>query len=248
LKDARRFLEVSEEVTKKKPVVIWKGGESKTGSRVVNSHTGSIAGSAELYSAAFKQTGIIEANGLGELADFALTFSCLQPNNIKNVGVVSGPAGINVSIADSFDNFGFDFPVFSEKTKEELKTILPWFASFSNPTDLTMGTTTTRGRIGSRFELLKNVLSTISKDEGIDLMAIGSGDLTLDQAEILINQTKRSKKPLIVICFPRMDWNINGIRKLGKAGIPVYLSPKEAAKSIKALTTRYKYLESSQSY
>ena len=242
LKDARRFIEIAGDIARKKPVVIWKGGRSKTGTRVVKSHTGSIAGSTDLYTAAFKQTGVIEANGLGELTDFVLTFQCLQPRNIKNIGVISGPAGINVAIVDVFEKLGFNFPVFSQETKEELKNLLPWFAAISNPTDLTMGTTATRGHVQSRFELLKNMLRVVAKDEEIDLVVTGSGDVTIDYAKVLIEASKKSEKPIIVICFPRMNWNVKGIKLLGKAGIPVYLNPQGAAKSIKALTSRSKFL------
>ena len=58
----KRFVEVLRDVTKEKPVIIWKGGLTKSGARAVSSHTGSLGGQENLWKAVFRQTGAIQPN------------------------------------------------------------------------------------------------------------------------------------------------------------------------------------------
>ncbi|MEA1958663.1 MAG: CoA-binding protein, partial [Chloroflexota bacterium] len=46
--DGRRFFDVARKVSKEKPILLWKGGTSDAGSRSVASHTGALAGKAEV--------------------------------------------------------------------------------------------------------------------------------------------------------------------------------------------------------
>src|SRR4030043_10996 len=57
-RQARRFFEVAREVTRKKPVVILKGGRTKAGAERAFSHTASLAGDDAIWDAAFRQVGI----------------------------------------------------------------------------------------------------------------------------------------------------------------------------------------------
>lgn len=52
LKNGRRFFKLLKEVTRVKPVVIWKGGETEAGQRATSSHTGSLAESSVVWVAA----------------------------------------------------------------------------------------------------------------------------------------------------------------------------------------------------
>lgn len=69
--DGEEFIKVSKIVTRKKPIVVFKAGKTEKGIEAVASHTGALAGSSAIYSAAFKQAGIIEANSSEEIFDFA---------------------------------------------------------------------------------------------------------------------------------------------------------------------------------
>ena len=50
-RDGRRFARVLREVAARKPVVVWKGGMTPLGAAAASSHTGSLAGSVEVWSA-----------------------------------------------------------------------------------------------------------------------------------------------------------------------------------------------------
>ncbi|MBN1631576.1 MAG: CoA-binding protein, partial [Thermoleophilia bacterium] len=59
VKDGRRFFEVARDVAARKPVILWKGGLSEQGAKAAASHTGALAGSAAVWNALFRQTGIV---------------------------------------------------------------------------------------------------------------------------------------------------------------------------------------------
>ncbi|MCS7374359.1 MAG: CoA-binding protein, partial [archaeon GB-1845-036] len=56
VKNGPKFIKIAKEVTKNKPIIVLKAGRSKRGAMAAASHTGSLAGSDTIYSAAFKQT------------------------------------------------------------------------------------------------------------------------------------------------------------------------------------------------
>ena len=87
-KDGRRFYEIAKEVSMHKPIILIKAGKTKGGARAAQSHTASLAGSYDVYSAAFKQAGIIEVESLTDLFDFSKIFLQPFPKGDK-VGIIT---------------------------------------------------------------------------------------------------------------------------------------------------------------
>ena len=58
VQDGRAFFEALKRCAAVKPVVILKGGRTASGSHAAHSHTGSLAGSIEVFDAACRQAGI----------------------------------------------------------------------------------------------------------------------------------------------------------------------------------------------
>ena len=62
LEGGREFLEVAREVTKKKPIVVFKAGRSERAARASMSHTGFFGGFFGVAEGAFKQAGLIQVD------------------------------------------------------------------------------------------------------------------------------------------------------------------------------------------
>ncbi|RLG69176.1 MAG: acetyl CoA synthetase, partial [Methanobacteriota archaeon] len=75
VRDGRRFLAVATRVVRKKPVIVIKAGRSPRGASAAASHTGSLAGSDQVFSAAADQAGLIRAFTLEEAFDYAKVVS-----------------------------------------------------------------------------------------------------------------------------------------------------------------------------
>ncbi len=69
LRDSEKFTRAARKARSAgKPVVVYKG-RSEAGAHAANSHTGALAGSDDLYSAYFKQLGVIRAETFADLLD-----------------------------------------------------------------------------------------------------------------------------------------------------------------------------------
>ena len=61
IKNGQRFLRLAKQISRKKPIIIWKVGSTESGAKAAGSHTGSISGNKEIWDAVFKQAGLIRA-------------------------------------------------------------------------------------------------------------------------------------------------------------------------------------------
>jgi len=89
-------------------VIILKGGRGKSGTRATASHTASLAGSAEVWKTAMKQTGAVTVSDIEELIDVAAAFYFLPPANGTHVGVAGGGGGGSVLAADLCEEAGLE--------------------------------------------------------------------------------------------------------------------------------------------
>jgi len=125
-----------------KPVVLIKVGASEAGGRAVQSHTGALAGSEEVYRTAFEQLGVIRTYSIEELIDVlkvlsAFPGSASTANAKGRVAILSHSGGAGVLMADTCVSEGLDVAPPSAVLVEALKKRLPPYASFQNPIDMT---------------------------------------------------------------------------------------------------------------
>ena len=133
----RRFARIARETTAKKPILVVKGGSSSAGARAAASHTGAMMSADIVSDALFRQAGMIRCKTLEKLFSTA-TFLANQPlPRGKRVAVLTNGGGAGIMAADALSAEGFQLPILSEKTRDELKTFLPPKASYLNPIDTT---------------------------------------------------------------------------------------------------------------
>jgi acyl-CoA synthetase (NDP forming) len=137
LKRAKRFLNLSKEITPKKPIIAIYVGGSKAARRAVKSHTGSLAGNAKIYEAAFKEAGIIKTELVEEFLDLARV--CEQGIFPKGnrLGIITNSGGPGVMIANQAEQKGLIVPKFSEELRNKLRQYVIKTASLENPVDTT---------------------------------------------------------------------------------------------------------------
>jgi acyl-CoA synthetase (NDP forming) len=129
IKDGRTFMNVVKEVAKKKHIITIKSGASKKGQKAAASHTGSLAGSYEVYMAAFKQAGIIIAHSLEEAFQIGeLLASEDYPKGNKAI-IITNAGGFAVLASDYAEKYGIQLLT-------ELNSFLTEEWSHENPIDL----------------------------------------------------------------------------------------------------------------
>jgi acyl-CoA synthetase (NDP forming) len=140
LSQGRNLLEMASKTARNKPVIIWKSGFSRAGSRAALSHSGSITGNREAWNGAARGAGIFAASGFEELLDMAVTFSAPPFPKGKKVGIMAEAGGGGISASDACESLGLEVnpfsPALQAKLTAFLKDYLPPFSGTANPLDL----------------------------------------------------------------------------------------------------------------
>ena len=163
LEDGKRFLDVARTVTPKKPVIVLKGGRGEQGSRAALSHSGSLAGSTELFDGMFEQAGIVTAGTSEEFIDLVTAFSSVPVPKSGRVAIVTMGGGWGVVASDACDREGVKLAELPPSLIEELDGFLPQFWSHGNPVDLVGGQ-----RRSSHFM----AIDAVTRSEAVDIVIV----------------------------------------------------------------------------
>lgn len=119
-----------------KPILVVKAGRSAAGARATASHTGSMAGSDDIYSAAIKQAGGIRCRDVVELFDMARALADQPPAKGNRIGIITNGGGLGILLTDACEANGLIIPKLSEKTYRKIEQIVPGLVKPNNPVDL----------------------------------------------------------------------------------------------------------------
>ena len=145
--DGRRLFEVARATSLQKPVVVLRGGLTDSGGRAAASHTGAMAGSAAVYEAAARQTGLVTCTSVQEALDLATALAHLPLPRGHRVAVVTNGGGAGVLAADEMARQHLTLLDPPAELLAELDEILPPFWSRRNPFDMVA---TAGGDVGPR--------------------------------------------------------------------------------------------------
>jgi succinyl-CoA synthetase alpha subunit len=134
--DGRRFYELARATTPHKPVIVMRGGMSALGRRAASSHTGALAGSAEVFKAAARQAGVITTTDPDEALDVASLLAYQPLPAGRRVAVVTLGGGWGVLTADALAEDGLQLAELPPDVLAAVGDLLPPFWSRGNPIDL----------------------------------------------------------------------------------------------------------------
>jgi acetate---CoA ligase (ADP-forming) len=220
-------------LTLDKPLIVLKAGRSEAGAKASVSHTGSLAGADEVYQAVFSQNGVLRADSLDELFDLALLAQAPRRPRGRRVQVVSISGAAGILMADVGSELGLEFSDLSPATKDELRKIMPPFASITNPMDVT-------AEAVARPGLLTQAAELILTDPNVDnlVMFFGIVPGAHERLATGIAQVARGTDKLVMMTWfplPLADiW-----MSLARAGVPVFPEP---ARGIRALGKMAQYV------
>ncbi|MFH1136312.1 MAG: hypothetical protein V1816_09555 [Pseudomonadota bacterium] len=105
------------------------------GGRAAKSHTGSLAGQAEIWEGVARQAGAVMVQGLDELIDVLTAWKYLK-NRGGNIALAGGGGAIGVFSSDLAWRLGLDIPTFKQETQDRLQKFFPTPGnSVKNPLD-----------------------------------------------------------------------------------------------------------------
>ena len=240
LKNPLKFMEVAKKVTKKKPVIVIKGGRTEEGQKAISSHTGSLAGSYEIYEAMFKQSGVIVADTVEELFDTAKALANQPAPEENSVVIVTNGGGAGVLTADYCRSLGVNLAELKASTIKNLDNTKKMHPAYSkrNPLDI-IG-----DALPERYEAaIGTVLSEDYIHGVIVLQTLQTMTDPIKDAEIIIDLHKRYPKKPVICVYMGGKYSDAGAKLLEENGIPDYNDPKKAVKAMKSLIDRSVYLK-----
>ena len=243
VRNGRSFLPKLKEATAKKPVIVWKGGQTPAGQRATSSHTGSLAESMNSWDAVIKQAGAIRCDDLEEVSDALKGLYFLPPFSGNRVGLAGGTGGQSVSMTDSFSKAGMEVPVLSNDSLDSLGEIMQVIgASYNNPIDIG----------GVNRDHFDEILEIWANDPHVDSLMMqftpGMYRRSPEAAESQINSfinLKKVGKPLFAVLHSTDPYNdaesLNVIdNMLKEENIPSYQNYDRAANSILKIINYYR--------
>ena len=232
VKDGTAFLRAAERASRKKPVIITKSGSTAAGAKAASSHTGALAGSESAFKAAFKQAGIIRANSIQDLFDFALGFSGRRMPAGPNLVIVTNAGGPGIIAADAVERSAMRMAQISKETIDNLRGKLPPTAALYNPVDVVGDAKPDRYQVA-----LENTLADPRVDAAMVILTPQAVTDPVGTAEVIVKAAAGTTKPVLASFMggPRV---VDGTKKLMAAGIPSYQFPERMVNTLEAM---YKY-------
>ncbi|MGB9814935.1 MAG: acetate--CoA ligase alpha subunit [Thermoplasmata archaeon] len=238
IKNGRKFIDVCKKILEK-PIVALKSGVSARGSIAAASHTGSLAGSGKVYSAAFKQATVVQAYTLDDLFDRSLALSFQPPMKGENLLIITNGGGVGVLATDAAERYGIPLRDPPEDLKQKLKEIMPEFGSAKNPVDITgMASAEWYGKalkIALQHPWVNGVTVLYCETSVSD-----PRELSMEIFEA--TSCNRTDKP-ITVSYIGGEVTERAIEWLQKKGIPVFRSPDRAISAMAALREYGRFIE-----
>ncbi len=224
-----RFVEVTREITRHKPVCIVKSGRTGAGQRAAASHTGALAGTELVTDALIAQAGALRVPTVAALFDVAKAFAAQPLPRGNRVAIVTNAGGPGIIAADAAETHGLDVCELTSSTQERLRAVLPEEASVRNPVDMIAS-----ADAGS-FE---RVLDCVLEDDGIDAalaafvppLGIQGRDIA---AAIGRADARRPDKPVLAVLMSQEG--AASVPVQAGHGVPTHLFPESAARALAAM-------------
>lgn len=243
---ARDMYSEMRKTTREKPVLVFKVGKTPASREAALSHTGSMAGKAEIYSAAIKQAGALELPSIVDMMDTAKVVSTAESIPIGNkVAVITHSLGIALIAAQTLEENGMELPVPDGDTAVRIEELLemPVHVPIKNPIDLLAKGWAEPDVFAKAFEIIAErpeydaLLTVFSPNyqEGI------GGGMPVER---IVEVTNRYDKLVVSVLNSPQDRAPPKVEILEQGGIPFFSSPQRAgralANAIKLSQTRSK--------
>lgn len=234
--NGNKFMKVAQKAAKDKPVVALKGGRGKSGARAVASHTGALAGSTEAYEAAFERSGVLQAQTMEEMFDWARALAWQPLPKGKNVAVLTNAGGPAILAVDALEKTGLELAELTAETKNYLESRLPKAASVNNPVDVLAGSGP-----GTYAVALDALLTDETVDAVVVIQAPQDWFLPASLAEVVGEVAGTHQKPVIASIMGKASVD-EALKILHKRKIPNVAFPERVASVLKAMVKRKEWL------
>ena len=223
--------------TRQKPIIVIKSGRSRRGAIAAASHTGSLAGSDDIFDAIMKQVGVLRAENVQEALNWCRYLSQSPMPKAEGTVIITNGGGVGVLATDACEKYGVHLYEDHNRLNDIYQDVIHGFGSAKNPIDLTGEGTE---------EDYKKALRTALKDDHIHSVlalycetAMMSAEQLCDMIEKMYSEYTQYGMPIAFAMFGGEKTAIS-IDMLTQKNIPVFGEVYEAVSSLGAQYSVYK--------
>jgi acyl-CoA synthetase (NDP forming) len=240
VRNPHRFFESLRAASSKKPVLVWKVGQTEDAARATQAHTGTSYIRESLWKNLLIRCGAIPIESQDEMIDTVKTLALIPFASGYNVGLYASTGGHSTDMANVFSKNGFKIVPLTDSSYEELGSFLDLIGrNFVNPIQQAPA---------EHFERIVNILS---RDNNVDLVALEVPARRLvsddkffdDRVRILKEAQESSPKPIVAIIsngYPKLDPDAEEAmnKRFTKEGILAFPSFLSGARALKTVVDR----------
>ena len=207
------------------PIVALKAGRSVAGQEAAQSHTGALANEDRTVDAFLADHGIWRVQNMVEMVDATQLYLKGWKPRGRRLVAISNSGAVCVLTADAASAANMPLEPLSADTQTELRTILPGFATTTNPVDITAA-------LLSNSRLFGAILPPIARDPAADAFLIGiavagAGYDVEAFANDAASFAAETGKP-VVVAAPQLSVS----DRFKALGLPVYATEGEAVRAL----------------
>jgi len=235
-----RFLEAAHAIVHSdspKPIIVIKSGRTPEGAAAAASHTGSLAGSDDLYNSLMAQAGVFRVDTVAELFDLAEIFTDPTLPAGRRTAIITNAGGPGILATDACIRHHLELAKFRDYTKKSLQFQMPTVGSIQNPVDV----------IGdARHDRYSAALDAVTADDGVDQVLVIVTPQTMTNvrkiAEVVGETKEFCGKPVAACLMGLVDVSA-GVEILQKKhGVPTFSFPENAVRAMAAKTQFAKWV------
>lgn len=230
----RSFISAAREIALEKPIIVIKPGRSQEAAKAAASHTGSLAGSDEVFEAAMERAGVLRVSSISELFNMASVLGRQPRPRGPRLSIITNAGGPAVLATDATVIDGAQVAKLDPASIEKLNQFLPPAWSHANPVDI-LGDAS-----AETYAKTIEVLAHDQHNDGI-LVILSPQDMTdpTKTAENMRSFSHLKDKPILA-SWMGGSFVAKGIQILNESKIPTFKYPDDAAWSF---ATMWKHSE-----
>jgi len=217
----KRFLEIARKVTRRKPVVMLKGGITEAGKKAAVAHTAAMALEDRLVDGMLRQAGIVRVREYTHLILAAKAFSMIPLPKGNRVSFLTPSGAMLVTLSDLCISLGLEVPELEEETRQRLQDISPPFIRMRNPVDIWAAATVRGVEFGYR-EGMEAVLKDPNIDAVVPVLMLTKETGIPSYNFILELAKKYPEKPILVTFSAEKRYMEECKEFLEPRGIPTF--------------------------
>lgn len=228
--DGDAFVREAERISREKPILLMKAGETTAGAEAASSHTGRLASVQRAHEVVFERAGVIRCESITAQFDYARALASQPLPRGGGIAIICNAGGPGIMATDALEKQGLELARLAEATMEKLKSALPAAANVRNPVDV-LG-----DALADRFELAIEAAIEDPNVHGVlVILTPHAMTETTATAEAVVRVARKHARKPILACFIGASRVRDSIKILRAGGIPTYESPEFGVSAMAAM-------------